>query len=214
MPVRGHLPRDCLQRPCLGRLIEVDQHVAAEYDVEPAERAQIAEQVPLLPLHHGAECVADPPAGVLAVEIPHQHLHRQAALDFELGVEPLRARAPAGRGRCRCRRSPSAGRPQRRGSPSGSSPANTLPARTMRRPTRCAAARRPAARRSRRGRACVRKCSNGLSSRKKKLSLVVIASTTSRASASASRGRAAAPPARRGRAGPRASDRASRVSSR
>ncbi len=54
----------------------------------------------------------------------------------------------------------------------------------MTRPTRCAAALPAARAATSRGSACVRKCWNGLSSRKKKLSLVVIASTTSRASAS------------------------------
>ncbi len=118
------------------------------------------------------------------LEIFHQQLDRQAALHLELACRPPSlARSESARARCRCRRSRRAGRlscaralRQDHRQRIGFLPALDRP------PTRCAVAPTAAARPCSRGRACVRKCANGLSSRKKKLSLVVIASMTSRSS--------------------------------
>ncbi len=77
---------DRLQHPALGRLIEIDQHVAAENGVELAERAEIGEQIPLPEADHGAERFGDPPALLLLAEMLDQRGHRHPALDLELGV--------------------------------------------------------------------------------------------------------------------------------
>ena len=78
---------DGFQHAFFGVLIEVDQHIAAEDDVEHAERAQVAQQVEFAKLRHGAQRVGDAPVGLLLAEIAHQHLHGQAALDLELRVQ-------------------------------------------------------------------------------------------------------------------------------
>ena len=132
---------------------------------------------------------------LLLAEIPHQHLHGQAALHLELGVEPI---ARAGELVARDVGADDldlAARQASPGTPRGSSPANRLPAPRRRPPTRCAAACRAAGRRAGAAAPACGRAANGLSSRKKKLSLVVIASTTSRASAVVARTCAAGPPA-------------------
>jgi hypothetical protein len=78
-----------IQQLRLGRLIEIDQHIATEYHVELPQRPEIAQQIPLAVLHHTANRLADPPAVFLLAKVAHQHLHRQAALHLELRVHSV-----------------------------------------------------------------------------------------------------------------------------
>ena len=68
----------------LGVLVEIDQHVAAEDDVEGAEMGEVLQQVELPVLHHGADVGIELPQFALLGEILHQQLDRQAALHLEL----------------------------------------------------------------------------------------------------------------------------------
>ena len=43
--LRRHLPRDAFEHAVLGRLVEIDEHVAAEHHVEHAERREVVEQI-------------------------------------------------------------------------------------------------------------------------------------------------------------------------
>src|SRR5262249_54978744 len=69
--------------------IEIDQHVAAEYDVEAAERYRILQQIELAILHHAADLLADLPAITVLLEIFDQQGDRQAALHLELRIDAL-----------------------------------------------------------------------------------------------------------------------------
>ena len=51
-PVRRHLLCYGIQQLRLGRLIEIDQHIATEYDIEHAEMVEIAKQIERAELHH------------------------------------------------------------------------------------------------------------------------------------------------------------------
>src|SRR5437868_2822562 len=57
--VLRHQAGDAVQDLALGRLVEIDQHVADEDHVEPAERARVVQQIELAVLHHGADLLVD-----------------------------------------------------------------------------------------------------------------------------------------------------------
>src|SRR2546423_738345 len=78
-----------LQRPNSARSCDRSRDIAAEHHVKLAQRAKIPEQVPFAELRHPRDRFADPPAAVFLAEVPHQHLHRQAALHLKLGVQPI-----------------------------------------------------------------------------------------------------------------------------
>ena len=54
-PSGSSILRQALENIGLGVLVEIDQHVAAEDDVEHAEVGKILQQVELAMLHHGAD---------------------------------------------------------------------------------------------------------------------------------------------------------------
>ena len=87
--VIGHQLGNFLQNLALGRLIKINQHVAAEHHIEMAERGQAVQQVVVLVLNHRADFRLDLPLVILLVEILDQQRDRQAALHLELGIEPL-----------------------------------------------------------------------------------------------------------------------------
>ena len=68
-------------------LIEIDQHVAAEDDVELTEMREVGQQVQRLVLDHRAQFRRNLPHVADLLEVLHQQLDRQAALHFELGVD-------------------------------------------------------------------------------------------------------------------------------
>src|SRR5665213_4065698 len=51
----GYLPCEPVEYTDLGFLIEINQHVAAEHDVERTERREIVEQIERAEMHHGAD---------------------------------------------------------------------------------------------------------------------------------------------------------------
>src|SRR5689334_3323432 len=85
------LPVNAPQDVALGRRVEVDQHVAAEHDVEHAERGEIVEQVELAegdlaPNGRGEFPTVFRDFG----EVLEERLDRQAALNLELRVPSRR----------------------------------------------------------------------------------------------------------------------------
>ena len=176
--VRFHRLGETVEDVDLGVLIEIDQDVAAEDDVECPELGKVVQQIELPVLHHGADVGVDLPELSRLLEIFDQQLDRQAALHLELAVDagPRISPAPPATGRWREFRP--ASRRARQPFPSGTSPANTAPARSSRRRTRSGSLLRLARAFSSSGMIISRKWSNGTLSRKKKVSLVVMASTT------------------------------------
>src|SRR6266545_870431 len=79
--------RQAFEYADLGVVIEIDQHVAAEHQVEHAELAEVLQQVERLELDHGADVGGDLPAFADLREILDQQLDRQPALHLELAVE-------------------------------------------------------------------------------------------------------------------------------
>ena len=67
--------------------VEIDQHVAAEDDVEGAELGEALEQVELPELDHGADRRRELPVVAGLGEVLQEKRDRQAALDLELAVE-------------------------------------------------------------------------------------------------------------------------------
>src|SRR5262245_15015880 len=81
------LTRQTVEHDDLGVLIEVDQHVAAEHDIECAKRREIIEQVERPELHHRADLGRKLPAFADLREMLDQQLDRQPALHLELAVK-------------------------------------------------------------------------------------------------------------------------------
>src|SRR5262249_26094547 len=71
-----------------GRLVEIDQHIATEHDVEQPEMIEVAEQIELTELYHGADGGRDFPVIAAPSEIFQQESDREAALYLELIVAP------------------------------------------------------------------------------------------------------------------------------
>jgi len=78
------LTGDIGQHLRLGRCIKINQHIAAEDDVEAPENCGVFQQVKALPTHHGAKPIGNAPLSGIWFEILDQQLHRQTALHFEL----------------------------------------------------------------------------------------------------------------------------------
>src|SRR5260221_378972 len=87
MAVRRHLAAETVEDQRLGRLVEIDQDIAAEDDIEAAESGHFVEQVQLPETHHRANRRIDLPALALLLEILDEKLDGQAALHLELRVE-------------------------------------------------------------------------------------------------------------------------------
>src|SRR5260221_3178692 len=85
--VRRHLAAETVEDQRLGRLVEIDQDIAAEDDIEAAESGHFVEQVQLPETHHRANRRIDLPALALLLEILDEKLDGQAALHLELRVE-------------------------------------------------------------------------------------------------------------------------------
>src|SRR4051812_45773974 len=75
--IRLHLGRQGIQHASLGGGIEIDQHIAAEDDVEPPQRAMIRKQVTFLEAHHLPQHWLHAPLACFLPKIFHQHLRRQ-----------------------------------------------------------------------------------------------------------------------------------------
>ena len=80
-------PGEPLEDVDLGILIEIDQHVAAEDDVEHAEMGEVLQQIELTVLHHAADFGTDLPELAVLGEIFHQQPDRQSALHLELAED-------------------------------------------------------------------------------------------------------------------------------
>src|SRR6516225_3854294 len=78
--------RQTVKNADLRRLVEIDEHVAAEHHVEYAELRKIADQVKHSKLYHRANVGSDLPIFVDLLEILEQQHDRQPALYFELAV--------------------------------------------------------------------------------------------------------------------------------
>src|SRR5690348_11559112 len=83
----GHLAAHAVENVALGRELEIDEHVAAENDVEGSERGEVLQEVERPELDALAQGRLDAPALVFLVEVFGEHLNRQAALRFEMRVE-------------------------------------------------------------------------------------------------------------------------------
>src|SRR5207249_11586692 len=81
------LTRQTIKHNDLVILVEVDQHIAAEHDVEYAKRPEIIEQVERPELHRGADLGRKVPAVTDLREMFDQELDRQPALNLELAVD-------------------------------------------------------------------------------------------------------------------------------
>src|SRR3546814_15222861 len=67
--VRHQLVGDAGQDLGLGRLVEIDQHVASEHDIELAERPRVLEQVVLAERHLVADRIGELPAVAVLLEV-------------------------------------------------------------------------------------------------------------------------------------------------
>ncbi len=63
--------------------VELDEHVAAEDDVEAAEMGEIRDRSALLEMHTRAQILGDLPALALLMEIAQKHRNRQTALHLD-----------------------------------------------------------------------------------------------------------------------------------
>ena len=86
--VGGRNPAEPIEHIGLGRLVEIDQHVAAKDQIEHAERGEIRQQVELPELDHRAQFRRDLPHVSRLAEIFDQERDRQSALYLELAVDP------------------------------------------------------------------------------------------------------------------------------
>ena len=86
-PSGSSISREPIEDVGLGVLVEIDQHVAAEDDVEHAEMGEVLQQVELTMLHHAADLGIELPELAVLREIFHQQLDRQAALHLELAED-------------------------------------------------------------------------------------------------------------------------------
>lgn len=71
-PVFGHLPGDPIEDGDLGLLVEIDQHVAAEDDIEIAQHRKIVKQVKRTELNHAAQFGRESPGFADLIEKFHQ----------------------------------------------------------------------------------------------------------------------------------------------
>ena len=143
----------------------------------PSER-KIVQQIGGAEIDVLAQFRLDPPMLVDLVEMPDQHLDGHAALHFEGGIEAFAGAYPARWAKCRWRRSRLSSRPGAGNGPSASWQANRVPGRWNRPRSRCARCCCAARRSIRPGSSDLRSASKGWLSRKKEVSLVVMASTT------------------------------------
>src|SRR5262249_25621605 len=81
-----HCARHAIKDGGLGPLIEIDQHIATEHDIEQPEMIEVAEQIELPELHHGADSGRDFPVVAALPEIFQEESDREAALYLELIV--------------------------------------------------------------------------------------------------------------------------------
>src|SRR5690348_14879118 len=87
--VAGGDARQPIEHVDLGLLVEIDQHVAAEDQIEDAEVGKVRQQVELAEFDHGADVRRDLPELTGLGKMLDQELDRQPALHLELAVEAL-----------------------------------------------------------------------------------------------------------------------------
>ena len=81
-----------VQNVLFGLQIEVDQHVAAEDDVESSELAKFRQKIELFKPDSRAQMLVDSPRLALVAKIAQEMGDRQAALNLELRVTSLARR--------------------------------------------------------------------------------------------------------------------------